>query len=561
MTEEQRRPLKVFLCHASGDKPAVRELHKYLRREGVNAWLDEEELLPGQDWDAEIMKALQEVDAIIICLSKASVSREGYVHREIKEALRKAEEKPFGTIFVIPAKLDDCDVPTSLRNWHWVELFAKNGYEQLMRSLRRRAKDVGAVMEDDPYIDTTNLERSYTEGSAALWVEDWDKAIHHFQIILREQPNHRQAAQKLAAAKRQKYLHTLYCQALDAQKGENWQAAIEALEKLTSEMMNYKDAALLLEKAQKKKQWLDLYEEARQLHQAKQWQAVVKVFAQIAVIEPGYADPDDLLASAEKEVAELKRLAALHELYSQGVRQMDEGHWYEARKLLEQVHKAEPNFLEIEGLLNKLKVEITKIEELQRLTIQISALYEQAHGFLHSKNWQKAFDKIEEIQKLDNKFEDKDGIAEKARAALAVKGTERSFPTPRRIVFLIVMILFVSAAIYAIVNLRPVEPFAKAAGEWKAVDKDKSEMTLSITRTARGAYKFVYYDTQTSTCQGGAAIAQFEGVSIESSISAPIEFHCNATPWEFANAEITLLYDADQDRLTDSNGITWHRAP
>ena len=42
------RMLRVFLCHASGDKPAVRKLYQRLCAEGVDAWLDEEKLLPGQ---------------------------------------------------------------------------------------------------------------------------------------------------------------------------------------------------------------------------------------------------------------------------------------------------------------------------------------------------------------------------------------------------------------------------------------------------------------------------------------------------------------------------------
>ena len=61
MADDLKRSLKVFLCHASGDKPAVRELYKYLIMEGVDAWLDEEKFLPGQDWNEEILKALQRI--------------------------------------------------------------------------------------------------------------------------------------------------------------------------------------------------------------------------------------------------------------------------------------------------------------------------------------------------------------------------------------------------------------------------------------------------------------------------------------------------------------------
>ena len=37
-----KRPLKVFLCHASADKPKVRELYRTLKRRGVQPWLEKE---------------------------------------------------------------------------------------------------------------------------------------------------------------------------------------------------------------------------------------------------------------------------------------------------------------------------------------------------------------------------------------------------------------------------------------------------------------------------------------------------------------------------------------
>ena len=52
------RQLKVFLCHASGDKPAVRNLYHRLRADGIDPWLDEENLLAGHDWQLEIPKAV-----------------------------------------------------------------------------------------------------------------------------------------------------------------------------------------------------------------------------------------------------------------------------------------------------------------------------------------------------------------------------------------------------------------------------------------------------------------------------------------------------------------------
>lgn len=56
---EAKRPLKVFLCHAHADQPAVRILYNHLIKDGVDAWLDKEKLLPGADWELEIRKAVR----------------------------------------------------------------------------------------------------------------------------------------------------------------------------------------------------------------------------------------------------------------------------------------------------------------------------------------------------------------------------------------------------------------------------------------------------------------------------------------------------------------------
>src|SRR5690606_7007254 len=109
------RPLRVFLCHASQDKPAVRELYERLDSEGwMDIWLDEEKLYPGQDWDFEIEKAVEAADVVIVCLSSNSVTKEGYVQRELRFVLQIADYKPDGTIFVVPVRLDDCPLPRRL---------------------------------------------------------------------------------------------------------------------------------------------------------------------------------------------------------------------------------------------------------------------------------------------------------------------------------------------------------------------------------------------------------------------------------------------------------------
>lgn len=141
---DDRRSLKVFLCHSSADKPAVRDLFHKLLKEGINPWLDEEDLLPGHEWQQEIPKAVRTSDVVIVCLSKSSISKAGYVQKEIRYALDVADEQPEGTIFIIPVKLEQCEVPERLKRWQWVNLFEERGYERLMTALQTRANMIGS---------------------------------------------------------------------------------------------------------------------------------------------------------------------------------------------------------------------------------------------------------------------------------------------------------------------------------------------------------------------------------------------------------------------------------
>jgi len=143
---ESKRQLRVFLCHASADKPSVRDLYRHLVRDGVDVWMDETSLLPGMDWRLEIPRAVQKADAIIICLSNHSVTKEGYIQKEIRFALDAAEEKPDGVIYILPVRLEACEIPSRLERWQWVDLFSSDGYRKLRISLRLRAEAVGATM-------------------------------------------------------------------------------------------------------------------------------------------------------------------------------------------------------------------------------------------------------------------------------------------------------------------------------------------------------------------------------------------------------------------------------
>src|ERR1700752_679875 len=156
------RPLRVFLCHSSNEKPPVRELYQNLRVETwIEPWLDEEELYPGQDWNFEIEKAVEAADVILVCLSKGSTTKEGYVQREIRIALDYADYKHEGTLYVIPIRLEECEPPRRLRVWQYADYFEgqrERGFQRLLVSLKRRADGLELKFEEPAPKETKQTE-------------------------------------------------------------------------------------------------------------------------------------------------------------------------------------------------------------------------------------------------------------------------------------------------------------------------------------------------------------------------------------------------------------------
>jgi hypothetical protein len=132
--------LHIFLAHARDDEKRVLRLYRRLTRDGMDAWLDRERLQPGQDWDHEIRTAIHYSDLVIVCLSNRYVNKRGYCQNELRMVLDEANLLPPYATFIIPARLDACEMPEPLRRWQRVDLFREGGYQRLMGVLREQVE-------------------------------------------------------------------------------------------------------------------------------------------------------------------------------------------------------------------------------------------------------------------------------------------------------------------------------------------------------------------------------------------------------------------------------------
>ena len=135
MTKSKSRK-QIFLTYAHRDKKPVRQLYDRMIRNHLKVWLDEKELLPGQNWKHEIRQAILRSDAVLVCLSRQFSRQGGYRHAELKIALERASSLPEGPIFIIPVRLERCEVPERLRQWQYVNLFEADGFMKLLGVLK-----------------------------------------------------------------------------------------------------------------------------------------------------------------------------------------------------------------------------------------------------------------------------------------------------------------------------------------------------------------------------------------------------------------------------------------
>jgi DNA-binding NarL/FixJ family response regulator len=132
---DRRPPTKVFLCYAKSDVARVSSVHKRLVKRGFLPWMDEKSLRGGDDWELELKKAIEETHYFVFFLSANSVGREGVMRLEVNLALRRVDKKLIGARFFVPARLEKCSIDPSIRRFHYVDVFGRNGFTDLVNAL------------------------------------------------------------------------------------------------------------------------------------------------------------------------------------------------------------------------------------------------------------------------------------------------------------------------------------------------------------------------------------------------------------------------------------------
>lgn len=142
--EKPKKEVKIFICYAREDFTQADRIYRRLKFDKYTPWMDKKNIVGGQDWDLEITRMIEEESNFFLaCLSNNSVSKEGYVQKELKKGFEILDRQPEGRIYLIPVRLDECRVPEGLKKLHWVDLFEPQGMESLLRAIETGCKQKG----------------------------------------------------------------------------------------------------------------------------------------------------------------------------------------------------------------------------------------------------------------------------------------------------------------------------------------------------------------------------------------------------------------------------------
>ena len=128
------KPL-VFISYAKEDASIATKLYNKLKRDGLKPWLDLHHLPTGVKWESTIEETIKGCRFFLLILSEKAINKKGFIQKEIKMAFNVAELMPVNSVFILPLKVDNCEVPSILLKYQWLDYTRKRSYSKLKTTI------------------------------------------------------------------------------------------------------------------------------------------------------------------------------------------------------------------------------------------------------------------------------------------------------------------------------------------------------------------------------------------------------------------------------------------
>ncbi len=148
---------RVFISYSREDNRRISEIYRKLSDSGINVWMDQEDIRPGEEWNPKIQNVMKSARLILIFLSHHSITNDGYQQREINYARELQNDKAPGKIFIMPVKLDNSPMHARLTEFNYIDLSDQSDLQKLMDELKNLDCIQNSLLHKN-YIEETRIE-------------------------------------------------------------------------------------------------------------------------------------------------------------------------------------------------------------------------------------------------------------------------------------------------------------------------------------------------------------------------------------------------------------------
>ena len=136
--------MQVFLSHSHADAPLAAKVTSALSTRGLDVWDLDAQLLPGDNWAAEVARALEQSEAMVVLLTPQAVQSK-HVMREMEYALgsKRYSHRLIPVVVGDRSQIPEHEIPWIVRRLPWLHLNHAGGgdaeVERIASAIRNHA--------------------------------------------------------------------------------------------------------------------------------------------------------------------------------------------------------------------------------------------------------------------------------------------------------------------------------------------------------------------------------------------------------------------------------------